>query len=279
MKLHTLFAETFKLDGGACFGVVPQTIWGKAMQVDHLNRISICTRLLYIEIENRKIIIDTGTGSKQDEKFKYQLCLDGFSNLSNSLKQIDITPEQITDVIFTHLHFDHVGGATYNNETNQTPRLTFSNAQHWCSMEQLAWAQEGHSIRERASYLQENLPDILLKQLSFITEKTFSQSAIHFRQFNGHTPGQLIPFIHYKDNTIVYVADFIPSLAHIPLSYIAAYDTEPLVALDEKEQFLDEAVKNKYILLFQHDSINECCTLKQTEKGIRPAKVFTLNSL
>ncbi len=275
MKLFSIEAGNYKADAGACFGVVPKTIWQNYCEADENNLITISQRCLLIDNGKRIVLIDTGMGNKQSEKFYSFKYLTGNYSLLNSLKEAGYTPEQITDVIFTHLHYDHCGGALIKNDTDY--EAVFKNAMHWCSLQQWQWANNPNP-REGASYFNENYHPLLEKNmLKFITKEGEFSENISLRIFNGHTDGQIIPLIKYKNQIIVFMADFIPSAGHIPIPYIPSYDTRPLISMQEKESFLQEAYENNYILFFEHDAINECCTLKMTTKGIRYDEVLKLN--
>ena len=259
MKIHVINTGNFKLDGGAMFGVVPKTIWSKTNPADNNNMCSWAMRCLLLEYDDKKILIDTGIGNKQSEKFFKHFYLHGFDNLTNSLNQINISPEEITHVFFTHLHFDHCGGAIIKK--NNSLELLFKNAIYLTNKTHWELANNPNS-REKASFLKENFSLIKeLGQLKFIEEgQLFDNIFVKF--FNGHTMGQMLPFITYKDKKIVFVSDLIPSIGHIPLPYVMGYDTQPLVTLQEKFQFLNEAFENNYILFLEHDYEHEACTIK-----------------
>ncbi len=267
VKIYTVIAENWKMDGGVAFGVVPQTIWKQLSEPDEFNRIKITSRCLLVEDGNRLVLIDTGMGRKQNEKYYSYRHIFGKENLKDSIENSGYTFEDITDVLFTHLHDDHCGGAvTMNAEGN--PELVFGNALHHVSEEQWNWALHPNK-REIGSYFKENFVPIeksgklnLIKQEGKLTEN------IGLRFFNGHTQGLIVPFIHISNKTIVFLADFIPSSAHIPLPYIASVDIQPLIALKEKEAFLKEAADKGYFLVFEHDYETECCTVKHSEKGV-----------
>jgi len=268
MKLYSLISDKFKLDGGAAFGVVPKSVWKKLYPPDENNMIDVINRLLIIETENRKILIDTGIGRKQEEKYLDYFYISPDFNLERGLDTIGIAPEEITDVIFTHLHFDHCGGAVRYNADRTALELTFKNATHWCSKAQWEWATKPNA-REKASYHQENyFPLYERGKLRFIEQEKEWDKDIYLKIVNGHTDGQLIPMIKYKDRIIVYTADFIATTGNISIPYIPAFDTRPLISMKEKEDFLNEAVNNNYILFFEHDYQCECCTLQKIEKRI-----------
>ncbi len=269
MNLHVIPTGNFKLDGGAMFGVVPKSLWQKVYPADENNMCNLSLRLLLLEDENRKIIIDTGLGDKQDEKFFSYYYLNGDDSLDKSLDTAGIKKEEITDVILTHLHFDHCGGAVETDTKNNRLKTTFPEATYWCSYDQWEWAVKPNH-REKASYLKENIMPIQESgQLRLFQDGFNLTSSIRIRLFSGHSNGLAVPFINYRNRVVVFVADIIPTAAHIPLAWICGYDTQPLISLKEKETFLKEAVDNKYILFFEHDLYTSCCTLQQTQKGVR----------
>ncbi|BAV09142.1 Glyoxylase, beta-lactamase superfamily II [Filimonas lacunae] len=286
MKLYTIDTELFKLDGGAMFGVVPKSIWNKLNPADENNMCTWAMRLLLIEDGKRLILIDTGIGNKQDTKFFSHYYLHGNATLDSSLAKHGFHRDDITDVILTHLHFDHVGGAILN--TNGQLSTAFKNATYWSN--QTHWESATNpNQREKASFLKENiLPIQQSGQLQFIngpletpiyTSQTPFLDNITIRYVNGHTSSMMLPQITYKGKTILYMADLLPSTGHIPLPYVMAYDMRPLETLNEKTAFLQEAVDNNYILFLEHDPIHECCTLQMTEKGIRLGTTFALNEI
>lgn len=280
MQLFTINTGFFKLDGGAMFGVVPKTIWNKLNPADENNLCTWAMRCLLIKIGKRTILIDTGCGDKQNESFFKHYYLHGEDTLTQSLKNIGLTTNDITDVILTHLHFDHVGGALKWNEDKTKAELTFKNATYWSNKSH--WFSASYpNTREAASFLKENFKPIEdAAQLKFIQKDSdFGVPEISFFVSNGHTEGMLVPKIKYKNTTICFMADLLPSPGHIPLPYIMAYDVRPLEAMKEKENFLKEALDNNYTLFFEHDPTIECATLKQTEKGIRMDKVLKLSEL
>jgi len=279
MNLHTIDTGFFKLDGGAMFGVVPKVIWNKSNPADENNLCTWAMRCLLVEDEGRLILIDTGIGNKQDERFFSHYYLHGTATLDSSLAALGFHRDDITDVFLTHLHFDHVGGAVIRNGENLIP--AFKNAVYWSNEKHWDWAVNPNE-REKASFLKENiLPIQQSGQLQFIstTDGVKFTNNMHIRFVNGHTEAMMLPLINYKDKSILYMADLLPSTGHIPLPYVMAYDMFPLTTLGEKKIFLNEAVEKNYILYLEHDPINECCTLQQTEKGIRLKEVFKLNDM
>lgn len=276
MKIHSIPTGNFKLDGGAMFGVVPKTIWNKLNPADENNLCTWSMRCMLIEDEGKLILIDNGIGNKQDEKFFGHYYLHGHDSLDGSLKKLGFSKDDITDVILTHLHFDHCGGSIERKGEQLVP--AFKNARFWSNEAHWKWATEPND-REKASFLKDNiLPIQESGQLNFIQDDKFSAS-IDIKYVYGHTDAMMLPVINYKGKKIVFMADLLPSTAHIPLPYVMAYDMFPLTTLKEKKLFLEEAVKNEYILFFEHDPVNECCVLQQTEKGIRAGETFTLESL
>lgn len=279
MKIHIVDTGFFKLDGGAMFGVVPKSIWQKTNPADENNMCTWAMRCLLIEDDNRLILVDTGIGNKQSDKFFSHYYLHGNHSLENSIKNLGFTNDDITDVLLTHLHFDHVGGAIVKK--NDGYELAFKNATYWSNKQHWDWAVNPNN-REKASFLTENiLPIQESGQLKFIDVKDGIQfsSNIKIRFAFGHTNAMMLPQISYKGKTMLYMADLLPSVGHIPLPYVMSYDMFPLKTLDEKAAFLNEAEKNNYILILEHDPINECCTLQSTEKGIKLGKTFPLQEV
>lgn len=277
MKLYPIHAGTFKLDGGAMFGVVPKTIWNKAYPSDSDNLITLSMRCLLVETHNRLILIDNGMGDKQDERFFSHYQPDYTQNLIKSIHEAGFTTQAITDVFLTHLHFDHCGGTVKHNAEHTGYELTFPQATHWVSETQWNWAIRPNR-REKASFLTENIIPILESgKLQFFYENFELLPGFNVRMYNGHTAGQAIPFLQVGDKTVVFMADTTPTAAHIPLPYIMSYDTQPLISLSEKEAFLKEAADNNYILFFEHDAHHECCTVEHTEKGIKVKQTLNLN--
>jgi glyoxylase-like metal-dependent hydrolase (beta-lactamase superfamily II) len=276
MKLYSIETGNLKLDGGAMFGVVPKVIWSKVYPCDDNNLCNWIMRCLLVVDGNRKLLIDTGIGTKQSEKFFSNYFLNGDASLDRSLASFGFTVDDITDVILTHLHFDHCGDAIRWNEDKTDYVATFRNATYYIGRKQWDWATNPNN-REKASFLKENILPIKEKaDLRLIDQDCDLFPGISVRLFYGHTDGQVIPFIRYKDRTVVYMADVLPSSAHIPLPYIMGYDTRPLITLEEKEKFLREAVEKNFILFFEHDLYHECCTVMETEKGVRMKEAFTI---
>ncbi len=279
MNLHTIDTGFFKLDGGAMFGVVPKTIWNKTNPADENNLCTWALRCLLIEDEGRLILIDTGIGNKQDERFFSHYYLHGDASLDSSLAARGFHRDDITDVFLTHLHFDHVGGAVVRDNEKLVP--AFKNATYWSNKQHWDWAVNPNE-REKASFLKENiLPIQESGQLKFISVDDgvkFSNN-IQVRFVYGHTDAMMLPLINYKGKQILYTADLLPSVGHIPLPYVMAYDMFPLKTLTEKKVLLNEAVEKNYILFMEHDPVNECCTLQQTEKGVRLKETFKLSEL
>lgn len=280
MNLHTINTGMFKLDGGAMFGVVPKTIWQRSNPADANNLCTWAMRCLLIEDGDRLILIDNGIGDKQDEKFMGHYYLHGDDTLDKSLAAKGFSRDDITDVFLTHLHFDHCGGSIIRSSEGRL-RPAFKNAFYWSNAQHWDWAVNPND-REKASFLRENiLPIQESGQLRFVADKDGVEfhDGINIRFAYGHTDAMMLPQIQYKGNTIVYMADLLPSVGHIPLPYVMAYDMFPLQTLKEKKAFLQEACDKQYILYLEHDPVNECCTLQQTEKGIRLDRTFDLNSI
>ena len=279
MNLHTIDTGIFKLDGGAMFGVVPKTIWNKTNPADENNLCTWAMRCLLVEDGDRLILIDTGIGNKQDEIFFKHYYLHGDATMDKSLAAKGFHREDITDVFLTHLHFDHVGGAV--ERQGEKLRPAFRNAFYWSNKEHWEWAVNPNE-REKASFLKENiLPIQDSGQLRFINTEDgvkFSED-FHIKFAFGHTEAMMLPLISYKGKQILYMADLLPSVGHLPMPYVMAYDMFPLKTLGEKKIILTEALEKEYILYLEHDAINECCTLQQTEKGIRVKETFDLSTL
>ena len=279
MKLHAIETGFFKLDGGAMFGVVPKAIWNKTNPADENNLCTWAMRCLLIEEGNRLILVDTGIGNKQDAKFFSHYYLHGDDTLDKSLAKAGFHRDDITDVFLTHLHFDHCGGAIVRNGEKLEP--AFKKAIYWSNQQHWSWAVIPNA-REKASFLKENIIPIQESgQLKFIdvVEGVSFTDDIKIRFAYGHTDAMMLPQISYRGHTIVYMADLLPSIGHIPLPYVMAYDMFPIKTLDEKSAFLKESQENNYILMLEHDSVNECCTLQTTEKGIKLAQTFKLNDI
>lgn len=281
MKLHIIDTGKFKLDGGAMFGVVPKSLWSRTNPADENNLCTWSMRCLLIEDGDQLILIDNGIGNKQDAKFFSHYYLHGEGSLDGSLEKAGFHRNDITDMFLTHLHFDHCGGGVdYVGENKEQLELHFPNAKYWSNQEHWVWATQPNA-REKASFLKENiLPMQESGHLHFVPNNGKSP----FSQFDiitadGHTDKQMLPKIKYKEHTIVFMADLLPSVGHIPLPYVMGYDTRPLLTLKEKEEFLNEAADNNYVLFLEHDSVNECCTVKHTEKGVRLDRTFPLKEI
>ena len=283
MKIHVIETGLFKLDGGAMFGVVPKTLWQKTNPSDDNNMCTWALRCLLIEDGKRLMLVDTGIGDKQSEKFFSHYHLQGNDSLIGSIRKAGFHEDDVTDVMLTHLHFDHCGGAIAWNAQKDGYRPVFKNAIYWSNAAHWQWATEPNA-REKASFLAENiLPIQESGQLKFV-ERTGSFSKEVFPNIDllfvdGHTDSMMIPHINYKGKTIVFMADLLPSVGHIPLPYVMGYDTRPLITLEEKGTFLHTAATENFVLFLEHDSVNECCTLQHTEKGVRLAETFAFSSL
>lgn len=269
MKLYPIETGNLKLDGGAMFGVVPKVMWQKVYPADENNLCNWSMRCLLIVDGDRKILIDNGIGYKQDQKWLKHYYLNGDDTLEASLAKVGEAPENITDVILTHMHFDHCGGSIKWNEDKTGYELAFPNATYWTSKKQYDWATNPNR-REKASFLKENIAPIEESgKLNLIDEEGEFIPNITFKMYNGHTDGQVIPHINVDGRTVVFMADLLPATVHIPMPWIIAYDTRPLLTLKDKERFFKDALENNYILFFEHDLYNEACTLQDTPKGVR----------
>jgi glyoxylase-like metal-dependent hydrolase (beta-lactamase superfamily II) len=284
MNLYPINAGHLKLDGGAMFGVVPKSLWSRTNPADTNNMIDIATRCLLIEDGNRLILIDTGMGNKQSDKFYSHYHLWGDFNLDKSLKQYGFHRDDITDVFMTHLHFDHCGGSIQWNKDRTGYEPAFKNAHFWSNEDHWTWATKPNR-REKASFLKENILPMeesgQLKFTSISKDKILKNSELGFDIFyaDGHTDKQMIPLIKYQDKTIAFMADLLPTVGHIPLPYVMGYDTRPLLTLNEKESFLNMAADNNFYLFLEHDAHNEIITVQKTEKGVRLKDVFTTRDI
>jgi len=283
MKIHTINTGNFKLDGGAMFGVVPKSIWQKTNPADSNNMCSWAMRSLLIEDGDRLILIDTGMGNKQSEKFFSFYYLFGDDSLDGNLAKLGFHRDDITDVFLTHLHFDHCGGAIQHNQQKTGFEPAFKRATYWSTKNHWDWATKPNA-REKASFLSENiLPIEASGQLKFIDRVDSLSSSFYDKMevffVDGHTESMMLPLISYQGRKIAFMADLIPSLGHIPIPYVMGYDTRPLLTIDEKTNFLNQAATEDLILFFEHDHINECCTVEFTEKGVRAKEILRFNDL
>ena len=279
MELFTVDTGFFKLDGGAMFGVVPKSIWSRTNPSDENNLCPWAMRCLLVSDGNRLVLIDTGIGDKQDARFFSHYYLHGDASLTKSLQQLGVHPTDITDVFLTHLHFDHCGGSVKYGSHGQY-ELTFPRATYWTNEDHWNWATVPNP-REKASFLVENIIPMqehgVLNYLDLGTKSLFP--GVDFLTMDGHTDKQMLPKIRYKGHTLVFMADLLPSVGHIPLAYVMGYDTRPLLTLQEKQEFLEIAARDQYVLFLEHDSVHECCTVKMTEKGVRVDQTFRLDEL
>jgi glyoxylase-like metal-dependent hydrolase (beta-lactamase superfamily II) len=278
MNLFPVTADNWRMDGGVAFGVVPKSIWSRKHKADENNTIEITTRCLLIVQNGRKILIDAGLGDKRTEKYYSVRFREPGVNILKSLGELGFSPNDITDILFTHLHDDHVGAATRFDE-NGIPVCVFKNAQYWVSRSHWEWAMKPNK-RESAAFFADNLLPLQESgRLNLLEEDEQPFDNITLRIFNGHTQGQIIPFIHTTNHTIVYMGDFIPTQSNIPIPFIPSVDIQPLISLTEKAHFLNEAAEKNYVLFFEHDATNECCTLKQSEKGVVADRTFKLEEI
>lgn len=284
MKLYPIEAGNFKLDGGAMFGVVPKTLWNRTNPADENNLIDIAARCLLIEDGDRLILIDTGMGNKQSDKFFGYYSLWGNHSIDKSLEKNGFHRDDITDVFMTHLHFDHCGGSVIWNKDKTGYEVAFKNAKYWTNENHWEWATKPNN-REKASFLHENIIpmqesghlNFIKRSQSALLEKSELGFGIFFA--DGHTEKQMIPMINYNGETFCFMADLLPTAGHIPLPYVMGYDTRPLLTLDEKEIFLEMAAEKNFKLILEHDAHNEIITVKNTEKGIRLNEVLTFNEV
>ena len=277
MKIYPIETGNFKLDGGAMFGVVPKSLWQKTNPADANNMIEMSMRCMLIEDGGRLTLVDTGLGSKQSEKFFSYYYLFGDFSLESSLAKYGFHKDDITDVFLTHLHFDHCGGAIERQNDSLVP--AFKNAKFWSNANHWDWAVNPNP-REKASFLKENiLPIKESGQLNFIADQPVEDVGFDVVFVDGHTEKQMLPKLNYKGKTIVFMADLLPTVGHIPLPYVMGYDTRPLLTLKEKASFLNEAADNNYYLFLEHDAHNEICTVKHTEKGVRLDETFKFTDI
>ncbi len=280
MQLYSINAGNFKLDGGAMFGVVPKSIWNKLNPADENNMCSWAMRCLLIECGNKLILVDTGMGNKQDDKFFGYYYLHGNDSVESNLNKYGFTTNDITDVVLTHLHFDHCGGAIQHNAAKTGYEPTFKNAHYYSHSKHWDWAMNPNA-REKASFLKENILPIQesgqLKFIDLMNESLLPE--LSFINVYGHTEAMQLPVIRYKNTTIAYMADLIPSAAHLPLPYVMGYDMRPLETLKEKKEVLEKAVEQNWLLYFEHDAQIECVSVERTEKGIRMKEKLVISEL
>lgn len=289
MNLYPIDTGLFKLDGGAMFGVVPKPLWSKLHPPDEKNLCTWAMRCLLVETDGHLILIDNGIGDKQDAKFFGHYDLHGDDTLDKSLAKHGFSKDDITDVFLTHLHFDHCGGSIKWNSRRDGYEPAFKNATYWSNAHHWEWATKPNA-RERASFLKENILPIgesgQLKHVPVIRSSPTENSltgdlfpSVDVLTVNGHTDAMMIPHIRYKGRTVCFVADLLPSIHHIPVAWVMAYDTRPLLTLSEKAEFLGRAADQQFVLFLEHDPMNQCCTVERTEKGIRLKEVFPLSAL
>ncbi|HSJ11218.1 MAG TPA: MBL fold metallo-hydrolase [Gillisia sp.] len=285
MNLYPIEAGNFKLDGGAMFGVVPKTIWNRTNPADENNLIDMAARCLLIEDGEKLILIDTGMGDKQSEKFYGYYNLWGDESIDKSLKKYGFHRDEITDIFMTHLHFDHCGGSIQWNKERTGYEPAFKNARFWSNKDHWEWAVKPNP-REKASFLRENIIPMEQSGKLHFLEKEPGQNFLQSTNLgfgvlfvDGHTDKQMIPHIHYKGKTMVFMADLLPTAGHVPLPYVMGYDTRPLLTMGEKESFLNKAADEKYYLILEHDAHNQIITVKHTEKGVRLDQTFSFNEL
>ncbi len=277
MEVELINTGYFKLDGGAMFGVVPKSLWQRTNPADENNLCNWALRALLVKDGHRAILIDNGIGNKQSEKFFSHYYLHGDDSLTSGLHKVGVTEDDITDMMLTHLHFDHCGGGIKYEGEKLVP--TFKNATYWSNEAHWQWATQPNS-REKASFLSENiLPMQESGHLQFVALANQQDLPFAIIFVDGHTDKQMLPKVSYKGHTLVFTADLLPSVGHIPLPYVMGYDTRPLITMAEKARFLNEAADNNYVLVFQHDPVNECCTVKHTEKGVRVDQIFPFSDL
>ena len=282
MKIHSLDTGLFKLDGGAMFGVVPRSMWQKLVPPDANNMCTWAMRCLLIEDGGRLVLIDNGIGDKQDEKFRGHFYLHGDDTLEKSLRRLGFTSADITDVFLTHLHFDHCGGSVVRRPDGAL-QTAFANATYWSNTAHWDWATHPNA-REKASFLAENIRPIQESgQLKFIDPSQGVPAALpQFSELifaDGHTEKMMVPVMRYKGRTLAYMADLLPSVAHLPLPYVMSYDVRPLVTLGEKEAVLRRAAEENWVLLLEHDATHEACTVQLTDKGVRLADTLRISDL
>lgn len=279
MELYTVNTGFFKLDGGAMFGVVPKTLWSRTNPADENNLCNWAMRCLLAVDGDRVVLIDNGIGNKQDARFFSHYYLHGEDSLAKSLQELGVGLHQITDNFLTHLHFDHCGGGVSYGSHGQY-EMTFPRATYWSNKEHWNWATVPNP-REKASFLEENI--LPMQEIGHLKYLDLNQKTLFpgfdFLTVDGHTDKQMLPKIQYKGKTVVFVADLLASVAHIPIPYVMGYDTRPLLTMDEKARFLEEAAREGWILFFEHDPVHECCTVKMTEKGVRLDQTFKLNEI
>lgn len=275
MKIHLFNISNFKVDGGAMFGIIPKVLWARVYSSDENNLIVLTLRSMLVETDGHIILVDTGWGDKQDEKFFRHVHLHKGEGLIEGLSGLGYSPEDISDVVLTHLHADHCGGGVMRNKDGTGYKLTFPNAEYHVSRTQWEWAVKNNK-READAFLEENIIPIGQSgHLNLVDDERELFPGFSVMMCYGHTPGLMVPIINYKDKTLVYTGDLVPTIAHIPVLWNMSYDIESLKTIEEKERLLNTALEENYILVFQHDEKVECCNLEMTPKGIRAKNKFS----
>jgi len=279
MEIFNIETGNFMCDGGAMFSVVPKVMWSRKYPSNEDNYCNCAMRCMLVVDGDRKILIDNGTGDKQSEEFFKHQHLNGDARLLDSLRNVGYSADDITDVVFTHLHFDHCGGAVKWNKDRSAYELVFKNAEHWVSKQQ--WENYlNPNIREKDAFFDENIMPVKESgKLHFVEKEGELFPNIEVRIFEGHTPGLMIPIINCNGTKVVFAGDFIPTAANVPVKWLASYDLNPTASLNEKDNFLKEAVRENCVLFLQHDITTECCSLIQTERGVKANKFFQLSEL
>ena len=280
MNIFAVNSGYFKLDGGAMFGVVPKTIWQKLVEADQDNLCNWAMRCMVISQGNRVVLIDTGLGDKQEPKFFSHYKPTATNDLQLNLKKLGLTVNDITDVVLTHLHFDHCGGAVKWNKAKDAFETVFPNATYWSHSEHMKHALNSNP-REKASFLIENIQPLIQNQcIKYLDKEDFDLNGFDFLTVDGHTEKMILPLLEYKNKKVLYCADLIPSVAHLPVNFVMGYDIRPLITMKEKQNILEIAAKNEYVLFFEHDAVNEACTIVCNERGrFIPLEIMRLSEV